>query len=252
VRFALSTKQSDTARAPGITTAQPTSRCSSRCSTPSFAAAAWPSWRFWTGDCYEFGVSGRVYDHDSIIGALLAGHPTRAMAFNYGATRLSADVVLLAARSDTPSLRRSIWSRGHDAACRQLRHQSTRAAPHTPTEHYPGPSTPPHTVWTMGGSPFAARSPPGSQALKAPTRKGSSADGRRTRWARATLGEADSADQLGRRPAIAMAESARFVADERLARFAIGHLSGHTDAVIGRAAIDNAVDARRRGVVRHG
>jgi ribonuclease HI len=79
-------------------------------------------------DFCEFGASGRVYSRDSIIEALLASDGSSAKAFDFRAVRLSADVVLLTYRTDTPSLRTSIWSRGDAGAWRMLHHQGTRAA----------------------------------------------------------------------------------------------------------------------------
>lgn len=77
-------------------------------------------------DFREFGTSGRVYDRASIIEALLAGDGASANAFDFKAVSLSPNVVLLTDRTDTPSLRTSIWSRGPDGAWRLRHHQGTR------------------------------------------------------------------------------------------------------------------------------
>lgn len=79
-------------------------------------------------DFREFGTSGRAYDRDSIIQALLASGGSSANAFDFNATHLSPDVVLLTYRTDSPSLRTSIWSRASDGAWRLLHHQGTRTA----------------------------------------------------------------------------------------------------------------------------
>ena len=79
-------------------------------------------------DFREFGASGRVYDRDGVIAALLESDGITAGGFDYRALRLSEDAVLLTDRTDTPSLRTSIWVRGADRAWRLLHHQGTRAA----------------------------------------------------------------------------------------------------------------------------
>jgi hypothetical protein len=80
-------------------------------------------------DFREFGASGRVYDRAGIIETLLAGEGRSATAFDFSATRLSSDVVLLTYRTDPPSLRTSIWSRGPDGTWRMVHHQGTRTPP---------------------------------------------------------------------------------------------------------------------------
>jgi hypothetical protein len=79
-------------------------------------------------DFCEFGASGRVYDRAGIIEALLANDGQSASACDFKATRLGPDAVLVTYRTDTPSLRTSIWSRGAGGAWRMLHHQGTRAA----------------------------------------------------------------------------------------------------------------------------
>jgi hypothetical protein len=79
-------------------------------------------------DFCEVGASGRVYDRDSIVEALLASDGKSAQAFGFKAIRPSPDVVVLTYRTDTPSLRTSVWSRGGDGVWRMLHHQGTRAA----------------------------------------------------------------------------------------------------------------------------
>lgn len=79
-------------------------------------------------DFREFGASGRVYDRAGIVETLLAGDGSSATAFEFNATRLSSDVVLLTYRTDPPSLRTSIWSRGPDGEWRIVHHQGTRAS----------------------------------------------------------------------------------------------------------------------------
>lgn len=78
-------------------------------------------------DFCEFGASGRIYDRDSIIETLLAEGRSSASASDFKATRLNPDVVLLTYRTDTPSLRTSIWCRARDGAWRMLHHQGTPA-----------------------------------------------------------------------------------------------------------------------------
>lgn len=77
-------------------------------------------------DFREFGATGRVHDRAGVIEALLAGGGTSANAFEFRAVGLSPDVVLLTYRTNRPSLRTSIWSRGADGAWRLLHHQGTR------------------------------------------------------------------------------------------------------------------------------
>jgi ribonuclease HI len=78
-------------------------------------------------DFREFGASGRVYDRDSIIDALLASDGSSATAHDFEAIRLGADVVLLTYRTDPPSLRTSIWVRDAGGGWRMLHHQGTPA-----------------------------------------------------------------------------------------------------------------------------
>jgi hypothetical protein len=75
----------------------------------------------------EFGASGRSYDRAGVIETLLATDGSSANAFAFKAARLSVDVVLLTYRTDTPSLRTSIWTRGADGNWRLLHHQGTPA-----------------------------------------------------------------------------------------------------------------------------
>jgi hypothetical protein len=77
-------------------------------------------------DFCEFGATGRVHDRAGVIDALLAGGGLTANAFDFRAVGLSPDVVLLTYRTDSPSLRTSIWSRGAGGAWRLLHHQGTR------------------------------------------------------------------------------------------------------------------------------
>jgi ribonuclease HI len=79
-------------------------------------------------DFCEFGASGRVYDRDSIVEALLASHGSAASASDFKAARLGPDAVLLTYRADTHSLRTSVWLRGRDGAWRMRLHQGTPAA----------------------------------------------------------------------------------------------------------------------------
>jgi hypothetical protein len=79
-------------------------------------------------DFCEFGASGRVYDRGSIIETLVTRGGTSANAFAFKCVRLSPDVVMVTYRTDTPSLRTSIWSRRDDGVWRMLHHQGTRAA----------------------------------------------------------------------------------------------------------------------------
>jgi cystathionine beta-lyase len=83
-------------------------------------------------DFSEFGASGRAYDRAGVIEALLGGDGGSAQAFDFQATRLSPDVVLVTYRTDTPSLRTSIWSRGGEGAWRLLHHHGTRTAEPAP------------------------------------------------------------------------------------------------------------------------
>jgi len=76
-------------------------------------------------DFCEFGASGRVYDREQIIAALLAADDSSAEASHFEATRLGPDAVLLTYRTDAPSLRSSVWLRGEDGAWRLLHHQGT-------------------------------------------------------------------------------------------------------------------------------
>lgn len=79
-------------------------------------------------DFCEFGASGLAYDRASIIEALVASYGASANAFDFKAVRLSPDVVLLTCRTDSPSLRTSIWSRADaaDGTWRLLHHQGIR------------------------------------------------------------------------------------------------------------------------------
>jgi hypothetical protein len=63
-------------------------------------------------DFCEFGASGRVFDREAIIDALLASDGRTAKAWGFQATRLGPDAVLLTYQTDTPSLRTSVWCRG--------------------------------------------------------------------------------------------------------------------------------------------
>jgi hypothetical protein len=76
----------------------------------------------------EFGASGRVFDREAIIEALLTSDGGSAKATGFRATRLGPDAVLLTYRTDKPSLRTSVWRRDDDGAWRMLHHQGTRAA----------------------------------------------------------------------------------------------------------------------------
>jgi hypothetical protein len=76
-------------------------------------------------DFREFGASGRVYDRDGIIAALGAGGGA-VQASDFAGVRLAADVVLVTYRTETPSLRTSIWTRGADGAWRIVHHHGSR------------------------------------------------------------------------------------------------------------------------------
>jgi hypothetical protein len=66
-----------------------------------------------------------VYDRDGVIAALREdGRVVRA--FDVEGVSLSEDVVLLTYRTDTPSLRTSIWVRGRDGAWRVRHHHGSR------------------------------------------------------------------------------------------------------------------------------
>lgn len=79
-------------------------------------------------DFREFGASGRVYDRDEIIDALLAEDGAATpRAFDFQATRLGPDAVPLTYRTESPSLRTSVWMRGGDGTWRVLHHHGTRA-----------------------------------------------------------------------------------------------------------------------------
>lgn len=76
-------------------------------------------------DFSEFGVSGRIFDRDAIVEALLASEPRPVSAFDFEARTLGTDAVLLTYRTDRPALRTSIWVRGADGRWRVLHHQGT-------------------------------------------------------------------------------------------------------------------------------
>jgi ribonuclease HI len=76
-------------------------------------------------DFCEFGASGRVFDRKAVIDTLLATDGGAADAHDFRATRLGPDAILLSYRSDSPSLRTSVWVRGADGAWRILHHQGT-------------------------------------------------------------------------------------------------------------------------------
>jgi hypothetical protein len=78
-------------------------------------------------DFCEYGISGRVFDRDAIVEELRAGDGPAATASDFRATRLGPDAMLVTYRTDTPSLRTSVWRRGGDGAWRLLHHQGTRA-----------------------------------------------------------------------------------------------------------------------------
>jgi ribonuclease HI len=79
-------------------------------------------------DFREFGASGRIHDRTSIIETLLSGGAVDAHASDFHTTRLGPDAVLLTYRTETPSLRTSIWVRGTDGSWRVLHHQGTSPA----------------------------------------------------------------------------------------------------------------------------
>jgi hypothetical protein len=88
-------------------------------------------------DFREFGASGRTYDRESIVKTLLASEGRNAEAWNFHATRLGPDAVLLTYRTDT-SLRTSAWLRGADGSWRMLHHQGTptvTSRPSVPDAH---------------------------------------------------------------------------------------------------------------------
>ena len=76
-------------------------------------------------DFTEFGASGRVYDREQIVDALIATDGSVATASNFEATRLGPDAVLLTYRTDAPALRSSVWLRDEDGTWRMLHHQGT-------------------------------------------------------------------------------------------------------------------------------
>ena len=79
-------------------------------------------------DFCEFGASGRRFNRETIIAALLATDGRSARGSEFSATRLGPDAVLLTYTTDTPSLRTSAWCRDTDGHWRILHHQGTRAA----------------------------------------------------------------------------------------------------------------------------
>jgi hypothetical protein len=79
-------------------------------------------------DFREFGASGRVYDRDSVVEALLASGGASAQAVDFRATRLGPDAILVTYRTDAPSLRTSVWVRGAHGSWRVLHHQGTPLA----------------------------------------------------------------------------------------------------------------------------
>ena len=77
----------------------------------------------------EFGASGRAYDRAAITETLTSGDGAPATARDLTAVRLGPDAVLLTYRTDSPSLRTSIWWRGRDGVWRLRHHHGTRASP---------------------------------------------------------------------------------------------------------------------------
>jgi hypothetical protein len=80
-------------------------------------------------DFSEFGASGRVYDRDSIVEALVSSGPADVEPSDFRATRLGPDTVLLTYRTDGPSLRTSVWVRGGERSWRILHHHGTQLRP---------------------------------------------------------------------------------------------------------------------------
>src|SRR4051794_40263932 len=70
-------------------------------------------------DFFEFGCSGRVWDRESTVKALVSSPSTPVEAFDFNATDLSVDVVLVTYKTKRTnpdgsvygSLRSSIWRR---------------------------------------------------------------------------------------------------------------------------------------------
>jgi ribonuclease HI len=80
-------------------------------------------------DFSEFGASGRIYDRESIIEALTGSDGASAQASGFQATRLGPDAILLTYRTDTPSLRTSVWVRGSGRSWQIRHHQGTPTGP---------------------------------------------------------------------------------------------------------------------------
>jgi hypothetical protein len=80
-------------------------------------------------DFSEFGASGRVYGRESIIEALSASDGAGAQASGFRAARLGPDAILLTYRTDSPSLRTSVWVRGSGGAWQVRHHQGTLTEP---------------------------------------------------------------------------------------------------------------------------
>ena len=78
-------------------------------------------------DFQEFGASGRAWDRESMVEALVAGPGISGTADEFAAVRLADDVVLLTyrMRGDAGSLRSSVWIRDGTAGWRLRFHQGT-------------------------------------------------------------------------------------------------------------------------------
>ena len=80
-------------------------------------------------DFIEFGASGRIWDTDSIVGALASEQiPNEITATDFQATLLAPDVVLLNFRTDNVGrtcLRSSIWPRSDSDRWLLRFHQGT-------------------------------------------------------------------------------------------------------------------------------
>lgn len=80
----------------------------------------------------EFGASGRAWDRERIVAALVADPGVPGTATDFSAVHLAEDVVLLTYRVEGDSggsLRSSIWLRDESHGWRLRFHQGTRSSP---------------------------------------------------------------------------------------------------------------------------
>jgi ribonuclease HI len=79
-------------------------------------------------DFQEFGASGRVWDRETIVDALVADPEVPGAAEAFAPVRLAEDVVLLTyrVRGESGSLRSSLWVRDSTAGWQLRFHQGTR------------------------------------------------------------------------------------------------------------------------------